>query len=142
MERHLKVVVADDERDTREYLHEYLSRLGHDVRSAEDGRELVELCREFGPDLVVTDYAMPGPDGWAAAREVNRERPVPVILVSGRHDVEPLVLGEGSPVVRVLTKPVQPADLQAAVEAVRAGIAAGVGGAAAGTAARVPPPRY
>ncbi len=40
------------------------------------------------PDLLVTDYAMPGLDGLAAA-EVNRERPVPVILFSGRHDVEP-----------------------------------------------------
>ena len=53
MTRKLKIVVADDdERDTREYLQEYLTRLGHDVVAAADGRQLVEVCRAFGPDLV------------------------------------------------------------------------------------------
>src|SRR3954470_5346798 len=62
----LKIVVADDEQDTREYLQEYLAHLGHDVRAAEDGRRLVAVCQEFCPDLIVTDYAMPGMDGLAA----------------------------------------------------------------------------
>ncbi len=127
MDHRLKVAVADDERDTREYLHEYLSHLGYDVRAAEDGRHLVELCREFNPDLVVTDYAMPGLDGWTAACEVNRERSVPVILFSGRQDLEPLALAGGSPVVKVLLKPVKPSELKAAVDAVQAVIDAGVG---------------
>ncbi len=127
MDRRFKIAVADDERDTREYLHEYLSYLGYDVRAAEDGRRLVEVCREFNPELVVTDYAMPGLDGWSAAREVNRERPVPVILFSGRHDVEPLALAEGSPVVKVLLKPVRPSELKATVDAVKDEIEAGAG---------------
>src|SRR3954453_22962011 len=94
MSGRLKVAVADDEDDTREYLQEYLARLGHEVRAAEDGRRLVELCREFAPDLVVTDYAMPALDGLAAAAEVNHERPVLVILLSGRHEAEALAAGQ------------------------------------------------
>ena len=116
MSRRLKIVVADDERDTREYLQEYLSHLGHDVRAASCGRQLVELCRAFRPDLIVTDYAMPGLDGLSAAAEVNRDRSVAVILVSGRHDVEHLAQASGVPVVRFLAKPVKEADLKAAVE--------------------------
>src|SRR5689334_7964030 len=112
MDRCLKIVLADDERDTREFLQEFLARLGHEVRAAEDGRQLVDVCREFVPDLIVTDYAMPGLDGWAAAQEVNRSRPVPVILFSGRHDVGPLAKAEGSPVIQVLAKPVKEADLK------------------------------
>ena len=73
-------------------------------------------------DLIVTDYAMPGLDGWSAAKEVNHSRPVPVILFSGRHDVEPLAKAEGSPVVKVLTKPVKEADLKRAVELAKAKI--------------------
>ena len=73
-------------------------------------------------DLIVTDYAMPGLDGWSAAKEVNHSRPVPVILFSGRHDVEPLAKTEGSPVVKVLTKPVKEADLKRAVELAKAKI--------------------
>jgi len=113
----LKIAVADDDLDTREYLQEYLSRLGHEVRAAEDGRRLIELCREFAPDLVVTDYAMPGLNGLAATAEVNRERPVPVILISGRHEAESLAATEGV-VVTFLAKPVKDKDLKAAVEAV------------------------
>lgn len=43
MSRKLKIAVADDELDTREFLQEYLARQGHEVRAAEDGRRLVEL---------------------------------------------------------------------------------------------------
>ena len=119
--RRLKIVVADDEVDTREYLGELLSRLGHEVRVACDGRQVVQVCRDFLPDLVVTDYAMPDLDGWAAAVAVNRERPVPVILISGRHDVDARVWADGSPVLEVLAKPVSEAQLRAALELAPAG---------------------
>src|SRR3954471_22782952 len=105
----LKIAVADDEPDTREYLQELLDRLGHEVRAAEDGRRLAGLCREFAPDLVVTDHAMPGLDGLAAAAEVNRERPVPVILISGQHEAESLAATAGV-VVTFLAKPVEEKD--------------------------------
>ena len=116
MGRRLKVVVADDERDTREYLQEYLTYLGHEVRAAADGRQLVEICRGFAPDVVLTDFKMPLLDGLAAAREINRDCPVPVILISGRHDAESPAWAAGSPVVRFLTKPVKEQELRAAVE--------------------------
>ena len=119
MSARLKIAVADDEVDTREYLQEYLTYLGHEVRAAADGRQLVELCREFAPDLIITDYAMPGLDGLAAAAEINRARPVPVVLISGRHDAQSLATVEG--VVTFLAKPVKEKDLRAAVEAIRAG---------------------
>lgn len=119
MARRLKVVVADDEVETREYLSEYLARLGHEVRAAVGGRQLVELCGQFAPDLIVTDYAMPGMTGLEAAAVVGRQRPVPVIVISGRHDAESLAAVEGV-VVTFLMKPVKEADLKAAVEAVAA----------------------
>ncbi len=115
MARPLKIVVADDERDTREYFQEYLSHLGHDVRAAVDGRQLVEICREFGPDLIVADYAMPGLDGLTAAAEVNRARRVPVILITGRHDAEQTAQSDGELVIRFLAKPVKEAELRAAI---------------------------
>jgi CheY-like chemotaxis protein len=111
----LKIAIADDERDAREYYQEYLSRLGHDVRVAEDGRQLVEICRAFGPDLIVADYAMPGLDGLAAATAVNRDQSIPVILITGRHDAEPLARSDSGLVVRFLTKPVREAELLAAI---------------------------
>jgi CheY-like chemotaxis protein len=123
MSRPLRIAVAEDERDTREYFQELLQRQGHEVAVATDGRQLVELCRDFRPDVVVTDYRMPGLDGLPAAIEINRERPVPVILFTGRSDLDLTTSPGGECVVAVLTKPVRPENLIAAVaaQAARAG---------------------
>ena len=112
----LKIVVADDERDMRQFLHEMLTHLGHTVvGAAEDGRQLVEMCRTNAPDLVVTDIKMPGLDGLEAAAEVNRARPVPVVVISGHHEAELLQRATVDYVMTFLVKPVKPTDLQAAV---------------------------
>src|SRR3954454_18167818 len=116
MRRALKIAVADDEPDTLEYLQELLSRLGHQVVAARDGRQLLELCRASASDLVVTDYAMPGLDGLAVAAEVTRERPVPVVLISGRPPADLLAIAGGDCVVACLVKPVKEADLRRAID--------------------------
>ena len=115
MRRALKIAVADDEPDTLEYLQELLSRMGHQVVAAGDGRQLLELCRATRPDLVVTDYAMPGLDGLAVAAELNRERPVPVVLISGRPPAELVACAGSGYVMACLIKPVKQADIQAAI---------------------------
>lgn len=120
MSRRFRILIADDERDTREYLEEFLAHLGHEVRAAEDGNRLVAMSRDFAPDLIVTDYAMPGMNGLAAAAEINRERAVPVILITGRHVAEGAAQVAGNLVVRFLLKPLREADLRAAIDTVTA----------------------
>src|SRR5262245_51877391 len=87
--RPLRIAVADDERDTRQFFQELLSHLGHEVVAvAENGRELVKRCRDLRPDLVITDIKMHDLDGLQAAAEMNREGAVPVILVTGHQDTD------------------------------------------------------
>lgn len=122
--RSLKIVVAEDDFDTRAYLAELLERLGHQVVAAVgDGTALVEACRRASvPDVVVTDWRLPGLDGLAAAAAVVRERPVGVVLVTGSAPSE-LPAGARDLAVAVLGKPVKPDELQAAVErAARSGV--------------------
>jgi AmiR/NasT family two-component response regulator len=112
----LRIAVADDERDMRQFFEELLTHLGHKVVAvAETGRQLVELCRANPPDLVVTDIRMPDMDGLQAVAELNRDRPVPVLLVSGYHDSELLAQATAEYVMGYLVKPVKPVDVQAAV---------------------------
>jgi AmiR/NasT family two-component response regulator len=85
----LRIVVADDEPDMRDYFRKVLPRLGHSVVAvAETGEELIALCRTHQPDLVLTDIKMPGLDGIDAAMKIYDERPVPVILVSAYSDAK------------------------------------------------------
>lgn len=112
----LRVAIADDEPEMREYLQETLSLLGHDVVcTAENGRQLVEACRERRPELLITDIKMPEMDGIQASTEVCRENPLPVILVSAFHDPELIERALLNYVLAYLIKPIKQADLETAI---------------------------
>jgi response regulator NasT len=115
MNRTLRVAVAEDERDTREYLQEMLTRLGHQVVTAATGKQLAEQCQTVKPDLVLTDIKMPDMDGIAAAAAINAHKETPVILVSAHHDAELLVRAGADHIMGYLVKPVNQADVEAAV---------------------------
>jgi response regulator NasT len=112
MTRGLKVAVADDERDMRDFFREFLPPLGHTVvGAAATGAELVAMCRAERPDLVITDIKMPDGDGIDAAREVCADRPLPVILVSAHHDASLVDRAEAEHVLAYLVKPIKATDL-------------------------------
>jgi response regulator NasT len=114
--RPLRIAIADDERDTREFFQELLPRLGHQVAaSAETGRQLADQCQATAPDLVITDIKMPDMDGIQAAEEVNRSHQVPVILVSAHHDAELIVRAGVDHIMAYLIKPVKQGDLETAI---------------------------
>ena len=112
MNASLQFAVADDEPDVREYLQKVLHRLGHSVLGgAQNGRELIALCKANPPDLVTTDIKMPDMDGIDAAVEIYKERPVPVILVSAFHDADLIARAEADHIMGYLVKPIKQGDL-------------------------------
>jgi response regulator NasT len=109
----LRIAVADDESDMRDYFQRSLSRLGHKVVAvARTGSELVEQCRTALPDLVITDIKMPDMDGIDAAVRIYEERPVPVILVSAYHDPDLIERAGANHILGYLVKPIQQTDLE------------------------------
>lgn len=112
----LRIAVADDEADMRDWFERMLPTLGHQVVSvAENGKELVEHCRELRPDLVITDIKMPDMDGIDAAIAICRERAVPIILISAYHDAELIDRAEADHVQAYLVKPIGKAALAPAI---------------------------
>jgi response regulator NasT len=112
----LRIVVADDEQDMRDYFARVLPRLGHQVVGiASTGRELVELCRTLQPDLVITDVKMPELDGIEAATEIYRIHPVPVLLVSAYHDDSLIARAAADHILGYLVKPIKQTDLPPAI---------------------------
>jgi response regulator NasT len=116
MNQSLRIVVADDEPDMRDYFKKILPRLGHQVVAvAEDGRQLVEESRRQQPDLIITDIKMPDMDGIDAAQQIYQHKPVPVILVSAYYDSELIHRAEVDHVLGYLVKPIKQADLEPAI---------------------------
>lgn len=116
MTKSLRIAVADDEVDMRDYFERILPRLGHTVAAvAENGRQLVEHVRLQKPDLVITDIKMPEMDGIEAANVIAQTAAVPVILVSAFHDPQLIARAEEDHVLAYLVKPIKHADLETAI---------------------------
>ncbi|HEU5198644.1 MAG TPA: response regulator [Ktedonobacterales bacterium] len=70
----LKVLVVDDDEDIRDVLRELLAEEGFYVRTAQDGREALEVLKQESGWVVLLDMRMPVLDGMAFLREVERNR--------------------------------------------------------------------
>jgi response regulator NasT len=116
MSERLRIAVADDEADMRDFFERMLPLCGHDVvATAETGAELVEHCRALKPDLVITDIKMPDMDGIAASSLIAQEQIIPIILVSAYHDAELVNRAAADHVLAYLVKPIGQADLAPAI---------------------------
>src|SRR5262249_54335317 len=69
----LRVLIADDDRDTATMLAMVLRDEGDTVHTTLRGDEVLEACRLLRPDVLILDINMPGMSGYAIAREL-RER--------------------------------------------------------------------
>jgi len=86
-----KVIVIDDEEDIRIALEEAFTRAGFEVEVASNGNDGMNLLREHGADLVITDIIMPGSDGVETAHNIRTEFPkTKIIVMSGGGNAAPL----------------------------------------------------
>ena len=112
----LRVVIADDDKDTLEMYQMLLSAFGHTVvGNTANGRELVRLCAERKPDLALIDVRMPIMDGIHAADEIVKVAAMPIILISGTYEESAIERGALSSVMAYLIKPVTADGLRAAI---------------------------
>jgi response regulator NasT len=116
MSRSLRIAVADDEQDMRDYFARILPRMGHEVVCvARNGRELIQNCFISRPDLLIVDIKMPEVDGLDAVAEICRVDPVPVIVVSAYYDAELVERAQQHSILAYLVKPIKQADLEPAI---------------------------
>jgi CheY-like chemotaxis protein len=97
MTKALRIVVADDEPVMLDYFQRMLPWLGYEVvAAAANGRELVELCHEKKPDLIIADVRMPDMDGDVAVQQILQFAPIPFILISALSKLARIPDGVGS----------------------------------------------
>ena len=113
-----RILVIDDEPDTRAMLEQILKRAGYEVVLAKDGREGMECYRRSPADLVITDLYMPNQDGVATIRELRScFATVAIIAMTGRPGTGTMLsIAQNATDVGILRKPFLPDELIAAVE--------------------------
>lgn len=80
-----KILLVEDNEESREGLMRRLQRRGFEVVPACDGREAVELARSTIPDLILMDINLPEIDGWEATRLIRTEERtsrIPIIALT------------------------------------------------------------
>ncbi|MGH8481690.1 MAG: response regulator, partial [Nevskiaceae bacterium] len=82
-----RILVVDDDPDVRNLIGTYLRADGHAVEFAVNGIAGIGAALGAMPDLIVTDFQMPGMDGFALFNAVraNAEKKVPVVMITAHH---------------------------------------------------------
>jgi DNA-binding response OmpR family regulator len=112
------VLVADDDAHIVELVSMYLTRNGYRVETAYDGTETLRKARELKPDLLVLDIMMPGEDGLQVCRALSRPGGVPIIFLTARTSDIDKIAGLRLGADDYVTKPFNPSELVARVDAV------------------------
>lgn len=113
-----RVLVVDDDPKTVRLVCLYLERDGYHVRTAYNGRDALELAREFDPDLIVLDLMLPEIDGIEVCRRLRAESDVLVVMLTARTTEEDKLIGLEGGADDYVIKPFSPRELAARVRAV------------------------
>ena len=109
---HPLVLIVEDDHSTRMLYRDYLSHSGFRTVDAHNGFQALEKARDLGPDVVLTDLAVPGMDGFEfcrALQESEETREIPILAVTGHPEYlnDPNRFRHAG-ITRVLTKPCDP----------------------------------
>lgn len=115
--RELRILIADDDRDSLLTLTMLLREEGHDVLGASTGNQALRVAGDFDPDVVLLDIQLPELSGWEVARAIRARRghARPLLVgISGEYKLgADKILSEIIGFDHYLVKPYAPADLLA-----------------------------
>jgi len=111
-----KVLVVEDDDDTRMVYSDGLGYVGYRVITASTGVDGLRAARDERPDVILLDLSLAGADGWEVVRCLKASRltgDIPVLLITGYPDLGGRAAAEGC--AGYLTKPIRLKTLQTAV---------------------------
>lgn len=114
-----KVLVVEDVKELADSISLLLTHFGYDVRTAYNGREALTAVRDFSPNIVLMDIAMPGMDGYETCEELKKIRKTAgakFIAMTGFGQPQDKQRSKEAGFYAHLVKPVSGADLKNAIE--------------------------
>ena len=118
-----KILIAEDERDIRDLVAFTLRFAGHEVFSASNGEEAVEMTPKVNPDLILMDVRMPRMTGYEACKVLKADpdlKDIPVVFLSAKGQESEIQQGFDAGAEEYLLKPFAPDQLTARVKTILA----------------------
>ncbi len=115
-----KIIIVDDDRETREMLKMALELEGYDVAQAANGLRLISTLHVDRPDLILLDVMMSWIDGFELCRAVKKNdefRDIPVIFISAKKTANDIRTGLAAGAVDYFSKPIDMERLLARIAA-------------------------
>lgn len=116
----LRILVVDDEPDSRELVATILIRSGGEVRCSESAADALQAFKDWQPDLLVSDLAMPNEDGYSLLRKIRklrskRAKEIPAVALSAYASDEDRAISLSKGFQLHLPKPIEPEKLVTAI---------------------------
>lgn len=115
--RGIRILVVDDEPNILQFLELGLSNEGYQVMTAQDGPEAIGLFEQFNPHVVILDVMMPGMDGFEVCQTLKLSKPVAVIMLTAKEEIEDRVKGLTLGADDYMPKPFSFGELLARIQA-------------------------
>jgi diguanylate cyclase (GGDEF)-like protein len=115
-DRAMKVLVADDDAISRTTAQKVIVALGHDCQTVEDGAQAWQVFGAWRPDVVISDWTMPGLSGIQLCRNIRESASVGytyIVMVSGLGGFDRILEGMGAGADDYLVKPLASHALKA-----------------------------
>lgn len=107
----IRILLADDEEDTLEFIKYNLEEEGFQIATAENGSEALQKAKEFQPHLIVLDVMMPVMDGMETCNELRKlpefENTI-ITFLTARHEDYSQIAGFESGADDYISKPIKP----------------------------------
>lgn len=113
----INILIVEDEKEIREGISEYLSEVGYNVISAEDGMQAIELFKNSKIDLVILDIMLPKANGFVVLNKIRQESNVPVIMLTAMSDDYTQIMSFDEKADDYITKPFSIIVLHKRIEA-------------------------
>ncbi len=112
-----KVLVVDDEQNSREGLSKILTKEGYKVHIAEDGEKALQEAEDYKFDLIITDLRMPDMDGIEVLKKVReKNKSIGVVIVTAYGEVNSYLTAMNLGAFEYLNKPIHLEELRRVIK--------------------------
>lgn len=112
-----RILIVEDDADISMVEEAYLEAAGFETRIVTDGTGISSLIQKEEYDLILLDLMLPGKSGYEICREIRDEVDIPILMVTARTESVDKVRGLGLGADDYISKPFDPAELVARVNA-------------------------